>query len=229
KTPPPTIHRTITEKLGAYDDILTDILVDGASFISIVRKYCTTYLSAEEDRQSVISILRDVVISRKDLPEAESQLLALPSLKKFSENLKTASEKDCFQRHMRRYLNIYLPDCAFEFAGTSQYTGATYEASIISRKLIARGGEIRCLCGTRTVMTEAEEEDLNRRGNDFSVVETSRNDAISFLFGPTCWLNHDCNANARLTPRGASGMVVIATRDIEIGEEITVTYDKGYF
>ena len=88
-----------------------------------------------------------MVINGKDLPGAERQLLGLLSLQKFLGNLKSAEEKTVFQRHMRRYLNIYMPDCAFEITGTNRYTIGKYEANVISRKQIKRGEEIKYLSG----------------------------------------------------------------------------------
>jgi len=92
-----------------------------------------------------------------------------------------------------------------------------------------KGEEIKYLCGMRVILKEDEEHDLDRRGQDFSIVETTRNKATSFLFGPVRFANHDCEANARLTTTGSYGMKVIATKDIGIGEEITVKYGENYF
>jgi hypothetical protein len=170
-----------------------------------------------------------VVIQEKDLPEAERRLLLLPKLKRFSDNLKSAAERDAFQRHMRRYLSLYLPDCAFEISSTNRYTLTTHEATIISRKLIRKGDEIKYLNGIRVNLTTEEEEDLDLKGHDFSIVITTRKKGTSFFFGPGRFANHDCKANARLTTTGASGIKIIATRDIGIGEEITVGYDGNYF
>jgi hypothetical protein len=103
-----------------------------------------------------MSILRDVVIKEKDLPGAESQLLELPSLKRFSDNLKSAEEKDDFRRQMRRYLSIYLPDCPFEISGTNRYAMKTHEVTIIERKTIKTGEEIKYLSGIRAISTEEE-------------------------------------------------------------------------
>ncbi|KAH8590446.1 hypothetical protein B0O99DRAFT_463754, partial [Bisporella sp. PMI_857] len=103
------------------------------------------------------------------------------------------------------------------------------EAAIISRVPISKGEEIKHLCGIRAILTAEEEASLNRRGYDFSIVETTRNSAISYLFGPASLSNHDCKANSRLTTTGPSGVKVIATRDINVGEEITVTYAANYF
>jgi hypothetical protein len=130
------------------------------------------YCSTPGDRQSVISILRDVVIRERDLPGAESQLLELPSLKRFSENLKSAAEKDDFRRHMRRYLSVYLPDCPFEIFGTNQYPMKICKATIIARKMIKAGEEIKCPSGIRAISTEEEVTDLIKK--DVALVLSSR-------------------------------------------------------
>ncbi|KAF8862715.1 SET domain-containing protein, partial [Acephala macrosclerotiorum] len=221
--------RLSLQRLGAYNDILTDTLIDGICYKGVLRKYCDTYCSTSGDQQSVISILRDVVIRERDLPGAESQLLELPSLKIFSKNLKLAVEKDDFRRHMRRYLSIYLPDCPFEISGTNRYAMNAHEATIIARKTIKTGEEIKYLSGIRAISTEEEVKDLIRRGRGFSIVESTRNQTTSYLFGPAGLPNHDCKPNAQLTSTGTTGMKIIAIRDIDIGEEITVDYSVDYF
>ena len=84
----------------------------------------------------------------------------------------------------------------------------THEATIISRRIIKAGEEVKYLCGIRAILTTEEEEDLDRRGHDFSVVVTTRDKATSYLFGPASLLNHDCEANAKLTSTGRIGMKV---------------------
>jgi hypothetical protein len=130
---------------------------------------------------------------------------------------------------MRRYLSLYLPDCAFEISGTNRYKMTTHEATVISRRLIKAGEEIKYLCGIRAILTTEEEEDLDQKGHDFSIVVTTRDKATSYLFGPASLANHDCEANAKLTSTGRIGMKVIAIRDIGVGEEITVFYGEDYF
>jgi len=192
-----------------------------------VRKYCDVYSSAYNEQERVIPILRDLVIKDKNLPEAESRLLSLPCFKGFYNNLKSATEKTNFRRHMRKYLKMYLPDCVFEISGTNRYTIISYEARIIARNPIKRGEEIRYLEGTRAIMTMAEDRDEILQ--DFSVIKTSRNNATSYLCGPASFLNHDCDSNARFVTTGTSRMSIVATSDIEIGNEITVPYDKDFF
>ncbi len=47
--------------------------------------------------------------------------------------------------------------------------------------------------------------------------------------GPARFANHDCDANARLMTTGQAGIEIIARRDIDVGDEITVTYGESYF
>jgi histone-lysine N-methyltransferase SUV420H len=74
------------------------------------------------------------------------------------------------------------------------------------------------------VLTEEEEKSLKSAKRDFSIVVSSRKKSTSLFLGPARFANHDCDANARLTTQGSSGMDIVAARDIEIGEEITVSY-----
>lgn len=216
---------TLSSKQSVHDwGLHTQICYQG-----VVRKFCDAVESASHDRESVESILRDVVISKRNIPEAHRQLLELPNLRGFNENLKLSAETKDFRRHMRRYLSLYLPDCAFEISGTNRYKMTTHEGTIISRRIIKAGEEVKYLCGIRAIMTTEEEEDLDRRGHDFSVVMTTRDKATSYLFGPASLSNHDCEANSKLTSTGRIGMKVIAIRDIGVGDEITVFYGEGYF
>lgn len=78
-------------------------------------------------------------------------------------------------------------------------------------------------------ITKEEEKDLDVTRKDFSIVMSSRKKTPSLFLGPARFANHDCNANGRLVTRGTEGMEVVAARDIEIGDEITVSYGDDYF
>lgn len=73
-------------------------------------------------------------------------------------------------------------------------------------------------------MTDEEEELIKSSRRDFSIVVSSRNKTASLFLGPARFANHDCGASARLMTTGTNGMEIIAVKDIEIGEEITVSY-----
>ena len=169
------------------------------------------------------------MIVGKDAQKAEASLLQLTGIKKYFNLLRTEREKEDFRRHMRKYINIWLPDCPFEVSTTNRYTIVTHEASTTARRPIKQGDTIKYLCGNLVAMTPEEEKDLDLTRRDFSIVMSSRKKTPSLFLGPARFSNHDCNANARLVTRGCDGMQVYAVRNIRIGEEITVNYGENYF
>ena len=174
-------------------------------------------------------ILLHNVIVAKNPQKAEENLLKLPGLRKYIERLKTGREKDDFKRHMRKYINLWLPDCPIEVSTTNRYTILTQEAAITARRYIKQGDVIKYLSGNLVPMTPEEEKDLDVTRRDFSIVMSSRKKTPSLFLGPARFANHDCNANAKLVTRGSEGMGVVALRSIDIGEEVTVTYGDDYF
>jgi histone-lysine N-methyltransferase SUV420H len=181
------------------------------------------------DEKDVARILLHDVIVAKDATKAEKKILEMSGMRRFVQKLPNDREKDWFRRHLRKYVQMYLPDCPFEVTTTNRYTIFEHEAAICARKFIPQGQEIKYLAGTLVPMTKEEEQDLDLKRKDFSIVMSSRRKTPSFFLGPARFANHDCNANGRLVTRGSEGMQVVATRDIYIGEEITVSYGEDYF
>lgn len=126
-------------------------------------------------------------------------------------------------------MSIYLPDCPFEVNATNRYTIVTYEASITARRFIRRNETIKYLAGIQVTVTPEEEAEMASRKKDFSLIVSSRSKSTSLFMGPARFANHDCEANARLVTCGQAGIEIKACRDIEVGEEITVTYANSYF
>lgn len=124
---------------------------------------------------------------------------------------------------------MYLPDCPYEVTTTNRYTITNHEASISARKFIPSGHTIKHLSGTLVSITREEEKALDITRRDFSIVVSSRKKTASIFLGPARFANHDCGPNAKLVMRGSESMEVIATRDIEVGQEITVSYGDNYF
>ena len=173
-------------------------------------------------------LLHDVIVN-KDAQKAESSLLKLSGLRKFMDRLKTEREKEDFRRHMRKYIQIWLPDCPWEVSTTNRYSIVTQEASTTARRFIKKGDTIKYLSGNLVSMTADEEQDLDLTRRDFSIVMSSRKKTPSLFLGPARFANHDCNANARLVTRGSDGMQVVAVKDIKVDQEITVSYGDNYF
>ncbi|KAJ5824544.1 hypothetical protein N7447_006884 [Penicillium robsamsonii] len=223
-------ERLTLAKLASYDDVATDALVDHAYFWTTTRKNRTKYSPARGIHDDDIGriLLHDVIVD-KDIPTAEHKLLDIPGLKKYMANLRSPREKEWFRRHLRKYIQMYLPDCPFEVTTTNRYIITQHEAAICARRFIKKGEEIKYLSGTLVSMTHEEELDLGLTRKDFSIVMSSRRKAPSFFLGPARFANHDCDANGSLTTRGNEGMSVLAMRDIHEGEEITVSYGEDYF
>ncbi|KAI1144274.1 hypothetical protein F5Y05DRAFT_364181 [Hypoxylon sp. FL0543] len=217
-------------QLSSYDDILTDALVDHVYYWTTIPKNRPSYHpSRGVKEEEVAKIIQNHLIVNPDVETAESKLLATDGLRKFHDALRTPKEKDAFRAHLRRYMHMYLPDCPFEVSSTNRYTIVTHEAAVTARKYIRRGQPIKYLSGIQVLITEKEEKELSKRKKDFSIVVSARNKCASLFMGPARFANHDCGANARLVTTGQAGIEIIAARDIEVGEEITVTYAENYF
>ncbi|KAJ5122740.1 Histone-lysine N-methyltransferase set9 [Penicillium atrosanguineum] len=223
-------ERLTLDKLASYDDVATDALVDHAYFWTTTRKNRTKYSPARGIHDDDVGhiLLHDVAVA-KDVQQAERKLLELPGLRKYHAQLRSPREQEWFRRHLRKYVQMYHPDCPYEVTTTNRYIITEHEASICARKPIKSGQEIKFLSGTLVSMTKEEEQDLGLTRKDFSVVMSSRRKTPSFFLGPARFANHDCDANGRLVTRGTEGMSVMATRNIEEGEEITVSYGEDYF
>jgi len=219
------------EKLAAYDDVITDALVDKVYYWTAIRKNRGTRFTASRGLQEedIADIIRRLVIWEKDPAEAVQALLKLPGLRKYMAGLKDEKDQDQFKRHLRRYVNIYMPDCPFEVTTTNRYTIVEHEASITARRDISPREEIKYLTGVQVAMTEEQEKSLEMGGKDFSLVISSRKKTRSLFLGPARFANHDCDANARLSTKGYDGMQITAVKPIIEGEEITVSYGDDYF
>lgn len=180
----------------------------------------------EED---IADRIRKHAIWEKDPVEAVHELLKLPGLRKFMATMKDEKDQEQFKRHLRRYVNIYLPDCPFEVTTTNRYMITEHEASITARRDISPREEIKYLTGVQVAMTEEQEQKLELARKDFSLVISSRKKTRSLFLGPARFANHDCDANARLSTKGYDGMQIVAAKPIEAGDEITVSYGDDYF
>ncbi|KAM4057159.1 SET domain-containing protein [Hirsutella rhossiliensis] len=223
-------RRLTLAQLAAYDDILTDALVDHVFYWTSVPKNRSSYHPSRGIREQVIAgIIQQEVVVNRSLEAAERKLLATDGLRRFHDGLKTDQERDDFRRHLLRYLQIYLPDCPWEVGSTNRYTIVTHEACVTARRPIRRNETVRYLSGIQVNITPEEEKDIAVRKKDFSIVVSSRNKCTSLFMGPARFANHDCGANARLMTTGHAGIEIIATRAIDPGEEITVSYGENYF
>lgn len=203
---------------------------DQAFYKFKIRKYRPKHIPVRGIKEEQIpQILLQHVIVGKDPAAAEKVLLNLPGLKRYQSGLKTKAQKEHFVTHLRKYILMYQTDCAWEVSSTNRYTITTYEAAVTARKRIRQGEVIKYLTGTLVPLTTEESMDLDITNRNFSIVVNNRKKSDQMFLGPARFANHDCNSNARLQMEGADSMRVVATRNIAIGEEITVSYGESYF
>ncbi len=158
--------------------------------------------------------------------------MMLPPVINFTNRYITNKESSKeFDNHVRLYANIYDEKVGFEIDTTDRYISKSgrVEACVIARKEYTEGEKIEKLIGSM-IPIQPDEKGVWERGRDFSIVVTSRSKECLML-GPARFVNHDCNANCRFSTAGVGGlrMSLIATRNINIGEEITVMYGDDYF
>jgi len=124
---------------------------------------------------------------------------------------------------------MYSTECAWEVSTTNRYTITTYEAAVTARRRIKQGETIKYLIGTLVPLTLEESAELDLTNRNFSIVTSSRKKNSSIFLGPARFANHDCDANGRLVIKSNESMEVIAMKNIEVGDEITVSYGDDYF
>lgn len=219
------------DKLAMFDDVITDAVIDKVYGWFTIRKNRGGRFTGSRrlKEEAVADIIRQHVIWDKDPAEAVQRLLQLPGLRRFLTSLKDERDQEQFRRHLRRYVNIYMPDCQFDVTTTNRYTITEHEASITARRDINPREEIKYLTGVQVAMTEEQEKTLELARKDFSLVISSRKKTRSLFLGPARFANHDCDANAKLTTKGYDGMQIVAVKPIYEGEEITVSYGEDYF
>ncbi|KIV81796.1 hypothetical protein PV11_03950 [Exophiala sideris] len=227
---PEKAQRLSLAELAAHDDVCSDALIDNAYYKSRIRKNRTKHIPVRGIKEDEVpKILLHKVIVDKDLAGAEKALLALPGLKRYKKGLRTKTEQEHFLNHIRKYIAMYQTDCPWEVSTTNRYTITTYEAAVTARRRIRQGDTVKYLVGTLVPLTTEESAELDLSNRNFSIVVSARKKNSSIFLGPARFANHDCDANGRLVTRGNDGMEVVAVKNIDIGDEITVSYGDNYF
>jgi [histone H4]-N-methyl-L-lysine20 N-methyltransferase len=226
-------HRLTLAQLAAYDDVCTDVMVDNAySKLFKIRKYGTNgnkYLPVRGVKEDdVPQIILHKLIVEKDWVAAERALWKLPGVRSYRLKLAAAEMAD-FREHFDKYVHMYKTDCPWEVSTTNRYTITTHEAAVTARRRIKQGEAVKYLVGTLVPLTIEESANLDITNRNFSIVTSARKKGSSIFLGPARFANHDCNANARLEVRGSDGMQVVAVQNIDVGEELTVSYGNDYF
>ncbi|TGZ77898.1 hypothetical protein EX30DRAFT_172636 [Ascodesmis nigricans] len=231
--PPSKRYQLTLGQLAEFDDLLSDTLIDRINHESkfSIRKMKPLYHPNRTiKREEVEHIVIEEVVRNRSVGAAMTQYLQLNGIKNYMARLpKEEQVRADFVKHARRYLAIYLPETPYEVHFTRRYTLTMYEANVLARKALKRGDTIKNLTGAMVKMTPADEEAFTEGKADFSIIYSSRVGGMSLLLGPARFVNHDCNPNSRFITTNKDNIQVCTTRDIAVGEEITVKYAEDYF
>ncbi|OLL23271.1 Histone-lysine N-methyltransferase set9 [Neolecta irregularis DAH-3] len=178
--------------------------------------------------QKIISLVKEFTIKQKKLSPAVEAFVLLPGIYPFFSKLEDREKQD-FIRHARQYFSLYLPASGFEIGTTDRYIWSSkVEACIVATREYKAGDEILHLSGTALSMTPEEEERFQQDERDFSIIYSSRLDAMCLFLGPARLINHDCESNCRFLINHTT-VTMRVKHPIAVGEEITTFYGDSYF
>ncbi|KAK5083555.1 histone lysine methyltransferase Set9 [Lithohypha guttulata] len=230
KNEPDKTHRLALAELAAHDDACSDALIDNAFYGAQIRKNRPRYTPLRGIKDEEIpNILLHKLIDQKDYRATEKALLDVSGIKRYLSGLRGKAVRENFMQHLRKYISMYKTDSPWEVSTTNRYTVTSFEAAVTARARIKQHQTIPYLVGTLVKLTAEESNQLDATNRNFSIVCAGRKKAQSIFLGPARFANHDCDANARLVPKGDDSMEVVALRNIDVGEEITVSYGDDYF
>lgn len=219
-------------QLSESDDFLTRNLVDNLFFWIETRKIQKGYQTQLKiDRQIILKLLKRYIIDaeKPNLEKCLNHFMNQPStrtyLSRYRGDEQTIQE---FKKHTRKYFEMYFPECGFELMTTDRYEvkSGVLETSVVAKKEYNAGDEVKYLTGTFAELKPEEEDFLDK--SDFSVMNLTSRVNPCLMLGPSRFVNHDCDANARFAS-SRNGLKIFATKNILVGQEITVTYAKSYF
>jgi histone-lysine N-methyltransferase SUV420H len=104
-------------------------------------------MSRDLQEEDVVSVIQQHMIKNRDPTLAVQQLLALPGLREYLAAMSDEKDREQFRQHLRRYVNIYMPECPFDVTTTNRYTITNNGTSITARRTMDALEEIRYLTG----------------------------------------------------------------------------------
>lgn len=228
-------------ELAEFDDFLTASVVDPIYYWATIRKaYHQTNFKADKtlSTKEALALIRNHLVfptgeeatlaTAKRLNFLMEDFMKMGKVRNFLRRYPEESKIREFNRHAKRYFQLFQKDCGFDVCTTDRYLSKSgnLEACVIAKRVYEPNEEIKYLFGC---LAQLDEEEINNFDqNDFSIINISSKNTPCLMLGPTRFVNHDCNGNAKFWSN-KSGMTIVSVRRILVGEEITVTYAANYF
>ena len=211
-----------------HDDIVTTLVVDPR--MGFKRRKLSSFdlplLREEADTMDILeSIKKD-----KDIARALDELLSGG----FGEDVTVSmgdEEKTELGEHLKKYLRSLTDKSGFHLVRCDRYSMEGHlGAKVLATKGWSKGEKIHGLVGSSRDITEDFEDELIKRMVSTScIIRSERSKSVRVVIGPISFINHDCKPNSKFVSLSRKLVGLQALRDIEPGEELTISYGTDYF
>jgi len=221
--------KSYAQVLGEQDDVASFVILDSMLGFR-THKMNFIPLPNKPDLGAVKNI---VALYRKygDEHSVLNELITLlgPWWDKYYE-VNTVSHIMQLKEHLLRYIHIFDPDAGFVIVPCSRYSTENEGGKVLGTRKWDRGDRLTKLVGCIAELTEEQEDELLKQGdNDFSVMFSTRKNCSQLWLGPAAFINHDCRPNCKFVSTGRDNACIKVLRDIHIGEELTCYYGDDFF
>ncbi|KAJ5335751.1 uncharacterized protein N7506_005687 [Penicillium brevicompactum] len=221
-------------KLAQLDDIALDLLIDRmtlrqVNFPAETRKSSTAYLPRRPVRKRVLSKILGAE-GQFDIHQIHRRIVQIACLEGSIPVSGTADAQfKWFSTQLKSYLQIYNPKCSFQIAMSEHLPSTHPEAAVFATRAFTAGESIQFLSGICVPLTTEDQLQLEKAGKDFSILQSPCSQDLAMFLGPARFVNHDCHANCEIIWAKGRRAIIVALKDIQPDDEITVFYAKDYF
>ena len=216
------------KRLLLHDDIVTALVVDPPMGFPR-RKLSNIVLPLLHEEGSTIKILESIK-KGKDVTRAVNELLSSDFGQEAT--IQMADEEIIeLEEHMKKYLGSFTDESTFRIEKCERYSMEGHlGAKVLANKGRKEGKMIDGLNGScRDINEDLEAELIQRMVSTSCIIRSQRFKTVRVMIGPICFLNHDCKPNSQFVSLSRKLVGLQALRDIEPGEELTISYGTDTF